>query len=219
MRDCAAGFMPAAPAASRKVRAPTLMRGHQMGTRPAAHGRLESTPTPPAPRTRARPKSLIVFWRPRPESNRRTRICSPLRHHSATRPPGQLDIGLPDPKQACRCRCGGGRRMSGAAPAPAFAGRHPWASHALVRTAGVEPAWACARGILSPLRLPVPPRPHAWAIAPKHGSRNRKPPLRRCRPSAVTPAGSAPAPPRRTRRTAGADRRAATSARGGTARR
>jgi hypothetical protein len=26
------------------------------------------------------------FWRPRPESNRRTRICSPLHHHSATRP-------------------------------------------------------------------------------------------------------------------------------------
>ncbi len=26
------------------------------------------------------------FWRPRPELNRGTRICSPLRHHSATRP-------------------------------------------------------------------------------------------------------------------------------------
>ena len=26
------------------------------------------------------------LWRPRPESNRRTRICSPLRHHSATWP-------------------------------------------------------------------------------------------------------------------------------------
>jgi hypothetical protein len=25
-------------------------------------------------------------WRPRPESNRRTRICSPLHDHSATRP-------------------------------------------------------------------------------------------------------------------------------------
>ena len=25
-------------------------------------------------------------WRPRPESNRRTRICNPLRHHSATGP-------------------------------------------------------------------------------------------------------------------------------------
>ena len=25
-------------------------------------------------------------WRPRPESNRRKRICSPLHHHSATRP-------------------------------------------------------------------------------------------------------------------------------------
>ncbi len=27
-----------------------------------------------------------VGWRPRPELNRGTRICSPLRHHSATRP-------------------------------------------------------------------------------------------------------------------------------------
>src|SRR5918998_4306107 len=26
------------------------------------------------------------MWRPRPESNRGARICSPLRHHSATRP-------------------------------------------------------------------------------------------------------------------------------------
>lgn len=26
------------------------------------------------------------IWRPRPESNRGTRICSPLRNHSATRP-------------------------------------------------------------------------------------------------------------------------------------
>ena len=30
----------------------------------------------------------------------------------------------------------------------------------LVRTAGVEPAQPCGRGILSPLRLPVSPRPH-----------------------------------------------------------
>ena len=33
-------------------------------------------------------KSLIL-WRPRRESNPRTRICSPLRSHSATRPPGR----------------------------------------------------------------------------------------------------------------------------------
>ena len=26
------------------------------------------------------------YWRPRPESNRGARICSPLRHHSATWP-------------------------------------------------------------------------------------------------------------------------------------
>ena len=30
----------------------------------------------------------------------------------------------------------------------------------VVRTAGVEPAQPCGRGILSPLRLPVSPRPH-----------------------------------------------------------
>ena len=30
--------------------------------------------------------ALQSGWRPRPESNRRARICSPLRHHSATWP-------------------------------------------------------------------------------------------------------------------------------------
>jgi hypothetical protein len=30
---------------------------------------------------------MTDLWRPRPESNRYTRICSPLHHHSATRPP------------------------------------------------------------------------------------------------------------------------------------
>lgn len=29
---------------------------------------------------------MVENWRPRPESNRGTRICSPLRNHSATRP-------------------------------------------------------------------------------------------------------------------------------------
>src|SRR5262245_59662617 len=32
-------------------------------------------------------------WRPRPELNRGTRICSPLRHHSATWPSGSGYIG------------------------------------------------------------------------------------------------------------------------------
>ena len=32
---------------------------------------------------------LILIWRPRPESNRGIRICSPLRHHSATWPLNQ----------------------------------------------------------------------------------------------------------------------------------
>ena len=31
---------------------------------------------------------LEKWWRPGPESNRRARICSPLRHHSATGPSG-----------------------------------------------------------------------------------------------------------------------------------
>ncbi len=30
--------------------------------------------------------SLGKFWRPEPESNRRTRICNPLHHHSAIGP-------------------------------------------------------------------------------------------------------------------------------------
>jgi hypothetical protein len=34
----------------------------------------------------------------------------------------------------------------------------------VVRTAGVEPAQPCGRGILSPLRLPVSPRPQLIEI-------------------------------------------------------
>ncbi len=34
--------------------------------------------------------SFKIDWRPRPESNRDTRICSPLRNHSATRPHQQI---------------------------------------------------------------------------------------------------------------------------------
>ena len=37
------------------------------------------------PQTHEMPE-LTKIWRPRPESNRGTRICSPLRNHSATRP-------------------------------------------------------------------------------------------------------------------------------------
>jgi hypothetical protein len=33
-----------------------------------------------------RPSKSLILWRPRPESNRGARICSPLRSHSATRP-------------------------------------------------------------------------------------------------------------------------------------
>jgi hypothetical protein len=35
----------------------------------------------------------------------------------------------------------------------------------LVRTAGVEPARGCPQGILSPLRLPIPPRPRGELLA------------------------------------------------------
>src|SRR5690349_13101024 len=38
----------------------------------------------------------------------------------------------------------------------------------VVRTAGVEPAWAFARGILSPLRLPVSPRPPGQSALLSH---------------------------------------------------
>src|SRR5690242_21499707 len=37
-------------------------------------------------RTMQGPRSREFPWRPGPESNRHTRICSPLHHHSATRP-------------------------------------------------------------------------------------------------------------------------------------
>ena len=30
----------------------------------------------------------------------------------------------------------------------------------MVGLTGIEPAWSCPRGILSPLRLPVPPQTH-----------------------------------------------------------
>jgi hypothetical protein len=35
---------------------------------------------------KAPPKRGFSIWRPRSELNRRTRICSPLHNHSATRP-------------------------------------------------------------------------------------------------------------------------------------
>ena len=34
---------------------------------------------------------MLGKWRPGPESNRRTRICSPLHNHSATGPPVRAD--------------------------------------------------------------------------------------------------------------------------------
>src|ERR1700754_1738740 len=44
---------------------------------------------PGSPKTSGSRKSnswVAEVWRPGPESNRHTRICSPLHHHSATRP-------------------------------------------------------------------------------------------------------------------------------------
>lgn len=46
-------------------------------------------------------KWVFMRWRPRPESNRGARICSPLRNHSATRPrsaaaPLQIGCGAGD---------------------------------------------------------------------------------------------------------------------------
>src|SRR6476469_7167704 len=41
--------------------------------------------------------SMFWEWRPRPESNRRARICSPLRHHSATWPIGKKGVRRPSP--------------------------------------------------------------------------------------------------------------------------
>ena len=59
----------------------------------------------------------VLFWRPGPESNRRTRICSPLHHHSATGPrfrtlPGGaqgLPTVFPNAMPDGRRHIGGGR--------------------------------------------------------------------------------------------------------------
>ena len=34
----------------------------------------------------------------------------------------------------------------------------------LMHVAGLEPARCCHRGILSPLRLPIPPHVHKWGL-------------------------------------------------------
>src|SRR3954454_4103458 len=43
---------------------------------------------------RSRSSKLLKCWRPEPESNRRARICSPLRNHSAIGPPRAKWAGL-----------------------------------------------------------------------------------------------------------------------------
>ncbi len=65
-------------------------------------------------------------WRPRPESNRGARICSPLRNHSATRPSGPVRnrrSGGPDPIRCAVSPASGGRpgdegSLAGPGPAP-----------------------------------------------------------------------------------------------------
>ena len=75
-------------------------------------------------------------WRPEPESNRRARICSPLRHHSAIGPSGQLVLRDAPLNEQARRRNGirntfptvGRRIRSGAHfgdPEGRFATRHP----------------------------------------------------------------------------------------------
>jgi hypothetical protein len=62
----------------RKRRAPTLPQGRSSPFKSAAADRYGTG-----------------RWRPRPESNRGARICSPLRNHSATRPSRLLSVNAP----------------------------------------------------------------------------------------------------------------------------
>jgi hypothetical protein len=67
-----------------------LRRNHALKSTFAA-----KTATRPAGRAAIIVRIQVVWnWRPRPESNRGIRICSPLRHHSATWPSGP-DTYLP----------------------------------------------------------------------------------------------------------------------------
>ncbi len=64
---------------------PELSSGKSIRHGRLAPGNVRRAPraTPPAKRQTA---AASCDWRPRPESNRGARICSPLRHHSATWP-------------------------------------------------------------------------------------------------------------------------------------
>ncbi len=46
-------------------------------------------------------QAVNLKWRPEPESNRRTRICNPLHHHSAIGPPGRKAILIIKHCNAC----------------------------------------------------------------------------------------------------------------------
>ena len=62
------------------------------GTAQRSSFRDRSSERPRAVGGRRSHELSVENWRPRPESNRGARICSPLRNHSATRPTGRAGI-------------------------------------------------------------------------------------------------------------------------------
>ena len=79
----------------------------------------------------------IVKWRPRRESNPRTRICSPLRSHSATRP----HVATVSRQRRQLARVDGpaqGARARLATVAPGIASRHSPSQNALQETACIR---------------------------------------------------------------------------------
>ena len=68
-------------------------------------------------------QAKVWRWRPGPESNRRARICSPLRHHSAIGPQALEMRGVSAPSRFARhwqsdCLAISGARCGVGAPAP-----------------------------------------------------------------------------------------------------
>jgi hypothetical protein len=75
-----------------------------------------------------RHSGLRAAWRPEPESNRRARICSPLRNHSAIGPPGasvprravkSTSFWMSVPGRACPLSDAAGAQRRGGGPARA----------------------------------------------------------------------------------------------------
>ena len=93
-------------------------------------------------------------WRPEPESNRRARICSPLRNHSAIGPPAREMRGQEAKVNRIRSRRGGASRSAWRTPCSGASG---WCSYANSGTpcsgrvsAQRRPAAALAQGLLRP---------------------------------------------------------------------